>query len=224
MQHSAKRLSRMASAMFQLSVGRQVKRRPDFQRGDIQECLDQALHEIAPFAEEKRITISPCLDSIDEDLFFESGQIEQVLINILDNACKFTPKAGLIEIRGYSSFWERRTGHSQIQPPTERRLRARHDPNCYRIDIVDSGAAIPPEHLDLIFEEYTSYSGGRDRSGGGLGLAICRMIMSQHGGKVWAENTDSGPMFSIVLPIHRGELHPAGPEQNEKQFENAEVW
>jgi signal transduction histidine kinase len=224
MQHSAKRLSRMASAMFQLSIGRHVKRRPDLQKGDIRECLDQALHEIAPFAEEKRITITPDLDPSDEGLLFEYGQIEQVLINILDNACKFTPKAGIVEIRGYEFFWERRIGRSMIQPPLERRQGARQDPNGYRIDIADSGARIPQEHLDGIFEEYTSYSGGRDRSGGGLGLAICRMIIAQHGGRVWAENTDSGPVFSIVLPIHRSELHTGAAHEHETQFENAEVW
>src|SRR5664280_1608893 len=58
MQHSTKRLSRMAAAMFQLSVGRHVKRRLDLQRGDIRECMEQALHEITPFADDKAIAIT----------------------------------------------------------------------------------------------------------------------------------------------------------------------
>jgi len=78
-------------------------------------------------------------------------------------------------------------------------------PNSYRVDIHDSGAGIPPEHLERIFEEYTSYGGGRDRSGGGLGLAITKMIISQHEGRVWAENTESGPRFSWVLPVQQRE-------------------
>ena len=41
----------------------------------------------------------------------------------------------------------------------------------------------------------------RDRSGGGLGLAICRMIISEHEGKIWAENTSAGPMISFVIPL-----------------------
>jgi len=203
MQHSAKRLSRMASAMFELSVGRHVKRRPDLQPGDIRECLEQALHEITPFADEKSITITPELEPCGPGLLFEAGQIEQVLINILDNACKFTPKAGSIEIRGYPYFWERRGSRSTLPFAVERRRGNNHESNSYRIDISDSGAAIPEEHLHRIFEEYTSYAGGRDRSGGGLGLAICRMIVNQHDGRVWAENRDSGPIFSFVLPIHR---------------------
>jgi signal transduction histidine kinase len=206
MQNSAKRLSRMASAMFELSVGRHVKRCPDLQLGDIRACLEQALHEIAPFADEKSITITPELEPCDKELYFEAGQIEQVLINILDNACKFTPKAGSIEIRGYPFFWERRGSRSELPINAERRRRNVHEPNSYRIDISDSGSPIPEEHLHRIFEEYTSYAGGRDRSGGGLGLAICRMIVNQHDGRVWAENRDSGPVFSFVLPIHRSKL------------------
>ncbi len=205
MQHSAKRLSRMAAAMFQLSVGRQVKTMPDLQEGDIRECLEQALHEIAPFLEDKRIGITVDLAPCNQPLYFEPGQIEQVLINILDNACKFTPKAGSIEIRGYPYFWDRRATRSAATLPAERRQRTTNEPNTYRIDIRDSGSPIPYEHLGLIFEEYTSYSGGRDRSGGGLGLAICKMIVTQHDGHVWAENTDLGPMFAFVIPISRRE-------------------
>jgi two-component system phosphate regulon sensor histidine kinase PhoR len=208
MQHSAKRLSRMAAAMFQLSVGRHVKRRPDLQRGDLRECLEQAIHEIAPFADDKSIAITIDITPSEHPLFFEAGQIEQVFINLLDNACKFTPKAGSVELRGYPCFWERRVTRSVIPPNAERRHRARNEPNAYRIDVRDSGSPIPAEYLDHIFEEYTSYAGGRDRSGGGLGLAITRMIVNQHDGRVWAENTDSGPMFSIVLPVYRSEAAP----------------
>src|SRR5262249_41981926 len=104
MLHSTKRLSRMAAAMFQLSVGRHVKRRPELQRGDLRECLEQALHEITPFADDKSIEITADLAQPTHALLFEAGQIEQVLINILDNACRFTPRGGTIEVRGYPFF------------------------------------------------------------------------------------------------------------------------
>jgi len=206
MQHSAKRLSRMADAMFQLSVGRQLKKRPDFQPADLQQCLDQALHEIAPFAEEKRISISTDLISPGQTLYFETGQMEQILINLLDNACKFTPKAGVIEISGYPFFWERRKTNAGLPPDMERRRGLNREPNAYRVDIRDSGAGIPAMHLQRIFEEYTTYTGGRDRSGAGLGLAICKMIALRHEGDIWAENTDTGAMFSFVLPLRRHNL------------------
>jgi two-component system clock-associated histidine kinase SasA len=136
------------------------------------------------------------------EAYLEPGQIEQVLMNLLDNACKFTPKGGSIKIKGYPFFWERRVAHQSFAPVTEHRCRDSRSPNSYRIDICDSGPQIPAEHIGKIFEEYTSYVGSQDRSGGGLGLAICRMIIHAHEGRVWMENTEYGPMFSFVLPVH----------------------
>jgi signal transduction histidine kinase len=198
MLNSTQRLSRMAEAMFQLSVGRQIRRRPDRRPGDMQSCLDQALHEIAPFADDKGITITIDTSPYAGELYFQPEQMVQVLINILHNACKFTAKSGMIELTGRPYFWERRINTSAVS--TERRKRNMRQPNSYRIDICNSGAPIPCEHLSRIFEEYTSYAGGRDRSGGGLGLAICRMIITEHDGKIWAENTGAGPMISFVIP------------------------
>jgi signal transduction histidine kinase len=215
MQHSTRRLSRMASAMFQLSVGRHVKNSPDLRIGNIQECMDQALHEITPFADNKGISLSVNLDTPHGSLYFEPGQIEQVLINLLDNACKFTSKDGEIEVQGYPFLWDRRRLRDFTAPAAERRYQDCREPNSYRIDIRNSGFQIPEEHLHSIFEEYTSYAGGQDRSGGGLGLAICRMIATQHEGRVWAENTDIGPMFSFVLPIHTKQPGVSGAGQTQ---------
>jgi signal transduction histidine kinase len=207
MLHSLKRLSRMASGMFDLSVDRHSKRHPVLRRGDLRGCVEQALHELAQFAEAKRLLFSVDLLPATADLYFESGQMEQVLLNLLDNACKFTPSGGLVEIQGYPYFWERRV--LGLCPRTnDRHDNELHSPNAYRIDIRDSGPQIPREHLERIFEEYTSYAGGHDRSGGGLGLAICRMIVTSHGGRVWAENTEHGPRFSFVLPVRGTEPLP----------------
>jgi signal transduction histidine kinase len=204
MKQSAKRLSRLSCAMLQLSADRQTKSCPDLQRGDLQRSLEGALHELEPLARDRRITITSNLAPGD-GLYFDPSQLEQVLVNILDNACKFTPRGGSIEIQGYPFFRERRVGNKAADALLkERRARDTNEPNSYRLDIRDSGSAIAEEHLESIFEEYTSYSGGRDRSGGGLGLAICRMIIDQHSGRIWAENTDKGPMFSFILPLRQG--------------------
>ena len=209
MQHSIKRLSRMATAMFQLSVGRQVEKRPNLQRGDIEACINQALHEIAPFSEAKQIHLSLQITPAPPGLFFDREQIEQVLINLLDNACKFTPKYGSIEVRGYPFFWERRVRLETAISNGERRTAGIRAPNSFRIDIRDSGPGVPFENLDKIFEEYTSYYGGQDRSGGGLGLAICKFILNLHQGGVWAESGENGSTFSFVLPIVQPEAQLA---------------
>ena len=213
MHESNMRLSRMASAMFQLSMSRQAKGRPDVSKEDIRECVEQGVREIAPAAEGKHISISVDLNPDAPMLYFERNLLEQALSNFLDNACKFTPKAGEIRIEGYPCFWERRCQQSRA-PLTERRRQDSRELNGYRIDITNSGKPIPQEHLEDIFEEYTSYSGDQDRSGGGLGLAICRMIITQHEGCVWAENTRKGPRFSFILPARFGSLRTWEAAQN----------
>jgi signal transduction histidine kinase len=212
MAHSTKRLSRMASSMFQLSIAPRVERTVDLQKGDIRECIEQALHETGPIADEKRISITLNASPCPEPLFFERAKLEQVLINLLDNACKFTPRGGSIEITGTPYFWDRRlAGRTGLGTVTDRRSHELQAPNCYRVDVRDSGPGISPLHLKSVFEEYTSYAGGQDRSGGGMGLAICHMILNQHRGHIWAESTGTGALFSFVLPFSRsasgGEVH-----------------
>jgi len=209
MQHSIKRLSRMATAMFQLSVGQQVDRRPNLQKGEIEACIDQAMHEMAPFGEAKSLRLTWQVLPPPQPLYFDREQIEQVLINLLDNACKFTPKYGSIDVRGYPYFWERRAKLKTAIANGERRTSRMQAPNAFRIDICDSGPGVPAENLEKIFEEYTSYSGGQDRSGGGLGLAICKLILNSHQGQVWAESSVTGSTFSFVLPLVQQEAHLA---------------
>lgn len=200
MQQSSRRLWRLVSAMLQLSLGRQQQPRPELRKCDLLECLNQALNEITAVAAGKQISITADLQPEGRSLYIERGKIEQVLINLLDNACKFTPKFGEIEIHGYPYFWERREIASGAPADGERRNWQSRQPNSYRVDIRNSGAPIAPQHIEAVFEEHTVYSKGEDRSGGGLGLAICRMFASQHEGQMWAENTDRGPRFSLVLP------------------------
>jgi signal transduction histidine kinase len=204
MQHSASRLSRMANAMFQLSIAPSVKRPEELQLDTLVYCLEQAIHEVTPFVDEKKLSISTDLGVEPPLLYFDHAQIEQLLINLLDNACKFTPKGGLIEIRGYPYFWDRREDHRQIAVSEERRVRNSREPNSFRLDVRESAKPIPPQYLESIFEEYTSYCGSEDRTGGGLGLAICKMVVSNHFGRIWAENSDFGPVFSVVLPLPEG--------------------
>jgi two-component system clock-associated histidine kinase SasA len=173
----------------------------------MRDCVHQALHEVALSLEEKRISVRAAIEPTPKGLVFDKSQIEQALVNLLDNACKFTPRNGAIEIRGYPFFWERRVCRAaSLDPSMDRRVQQTGTPNSFRVDIRDSGPGIPTAHVVKIFEEYTSYSGGQDRSGGGLGLAICRMVLQQHGGHIWAESQAAGAVFSFVLP-----MQPADP-------------
>jgi signal transduction histidine kinase len=204
MHHSTKRLSRMASAMFQVNVARDVRSPATPDKIGIRECIVQALHEVRPIADSKHISISVDLDSVTPLLHFDSGLMEQVLINLLENACKFTPKGGQIRIRGGPFFWERRSLACNEVPSAERRQQSCGSANAHRIDILDSGAPIPSKYLEKLFKAEISSSEATCRFGGGLGLVICRMAVEQHQGHIWAQNTVDGPVFSIILPVHPG--------------------
>ncbi len=198
MHRSTKRLSALASALLELSANHHHERRPDMQRIDLEKSIEQAIHEISPFASERHIEIRTDMQTPPGPVLFDPSQIEQVLVNLLENACKFTPKHGLVEVLGYPVSWDRSEGRSK--GPAAITATAWDRSNAYRVDIRDSGPGIIPEHFDEIFEEYTSYSGGRDRSGGGLGLAICKMILDSHNGWIWADSKSQGATFSFVVP------------------------
>lgn len=202
MQQSAKRLSRMVEGMFDLSIDRNLRQPEDFGRLDLDETVKQALYEAGPVTADKLIAVTADLKPVPGTLVGSNEQIQRLLMNLLHNSCKFTPRNGEIEIRGYSCFWERRQFASAWSASPERRHS--HSPvhNGYRIDVRNSGEPILNQHLQTIFEEYTSYSRGQHRAGSGLGLAICRMIAARHCGRIWAQNTHRGPMFSLVLPLH----------------------
>ena len=210
MQHSTKRLSRIVDTMSRLT-DQNADRRLDIERADIHDCVDRAISDMTTVIASKRISINVDVEPSDS-LVFDRSQVEQILINLLDNACKFTPRAGTIELKGYPFFWERRMRtESPIHPTADRRRKQRQVPNSFRVDIRDSGPGIPTGHLDKIFEGGTAYIGGRDRSGGGLGLALCKFIIHQHHGCLWAESRPTGAVFSFVLPLQTTELHMGAP-------------
>ncbi len=202
MSESIGRASRLAAMMLELSVTLPVERTAQLQPGDFRECVETALEDITPLANEKQISITVGLAPSPEPLWFERRAIQEVLVNLLENACKFTRKGGAIDISGHPFFWERRLERND-EISNDRRRRDSRLPNCYRLNIRDTGPGISKEHLPHIFEEYASYNGATDRSGAGLGLAISRMIISRHQGRIWAENTASGALFSFVIPFQR---------------------
>ena len=200
--HSVRRLSRLAAALFQWSTEMRVGLRPQIRPADIQECCRQAIHEVKPFAAEKSISIELDLQAPEQPLCFDATQVEQLLINLLENSCKFTPRGGHMQIRGFPAFWDRRSASvPQDRVLIERRCAQSRRANVYRMEVTDNGMGVRPEHLRTIFQEHTSYGGGSDRSGSGLGLAICKRILGEHGGEIFAESGNQGVTFIFMLPF-----------------------
>jgi two-component system sensor histidine kinase KdpD len=103
--------------------------------------------------------------------------IEQVLINLLENAGKHTP------------------------PGTTIRLTAEEREGAVTVTITDTGRGIPPGEESRIFEKFCRGTAA-GLGGAGLGLAICRGIVEAHGGRIWAENcSEKGAAFLFTLPL-----------------------
>jgi two-component system sensor histidine kinase KdpD len=119
---------------------------------------------------------------------FDSLLIEQVLVNLFDNALKYTPKGTPLELSASESFY------------------------TVTVELADRGPGIPPGDEERIFEKFVR---GRGVAGGvGLGLAICRTIINAHGGKIWAENREGGgAVFRFTLSS--AGLPPAPKEEED---------
>jgi two-component system phosphate regulon sensor histidine kinase PhoR len=110
----------------------------------------------------------------------DPDMLAQVLINLVDNAIKFTPAGGRITVR------------------------AGANEENVRIDVEDTGIGIPPENIPRIFERFyrVEKSRSRELGGIGLGLAIVKHIIRAHGGKTGVESiVGKGSKFSFTLPI-----------------------
>lgn len=208
MQRSVKRLSRLSASMLQVSGGDQLQVVHKVNVDDIEDCIAQAVYEVKPVADARNLEIVVQTLPSNEPFWFDRSQMEQLLVNLLDNACRYSPKGGQVSIQGYPVFWDRRVPNlTEIRDLSERREASLQHPNAYHVEVRDSGPGIPKESLETIFQEFQklqSGDGGKNTGSAGLGLAICRQIVGWHGGRIFAESALGGSRFVFVLPF----VHP----------------
>ena len=111
----------------------------------------------------------------------DAGRIERLLLNLLSNALKFTPKGGSVDVR------------------------VRVTPRRVYLSVADSGRGIAPEKLEHVFDRFLDTDAmDPPPHGVGLGLAICRRIAQGHGGSIVAESEEGrGATFTVSLPNER---------------------
>ncbi len=211
MEQSLKKLTRIAFEMLELSAPGHRDRKVELKECSIESCIRCALQDVELWAGEKHIAVGLELSEPGAPLVFDPEQIEQVLANLIESAFKFTPKGGHVDVRGYPIRWTTPNYSGYDRASETQRHEFLQAATAYRIDVSDTSAGIPTEHLDDVFEEHTSYGGSQDRSGGGLGLAICRRILKAHGGYISAGNHQSGARLSLFLPL--GDLSTRRPIQ-----------
>jgi len=149
---------------------------------DLNLCIFSIIDEVQFKLSEKHICIS--FDGLKPNMAqFDRHKIIQVLHNLVGNAIKFSPPETTIRVT------VERVG---IEGETFQQIR-----------IEDQGMGIPESELDAIFEKFKQSSKTKNGAGGrGLGLAICRGLLTAQSGRIWAENNPSGgSSFYFVLPV-----------------------
>jgi signal transduction histidine kinase/ActR/RegA family two-component response regulator len=116
-------------------------------------------------------------------------RLQQVLVNLLDNAIKFTPSGGRVAVR------------------------VDHDEGQATVAVIDTGVGVPPDQLDRIWDRFhqADSSTRRQFGGTGLGLAIVRHLVELHGGKVAvaSDGPGQGSTFTFTLPLSQAVARPA---------------
>jgi PAS domain S-box-containing protein len=143
--------------------------------------IEAAIEAVRPAAEAKSIQLEARLDQAAGVVFGDSHRLRQVVWNLLSNAIKFTPSGGRVEIR------------------------LLREADQATIIVSDTGQGISPDFLPYVFERFRQADSTTTRAHGGLGLglAIVRYLVEQHGGSVEAASPGlgQGATFTVKLPI-----------------------
>ncbi|MEA2642151.1 MAG: two-component system, OmpR family, sensor histidine kinase KdpD [Chloroflexota bacterium] len=167
------RLTRLVSNLLDMSRLDAGALQPHVEWVSIADVVAEVLDRLAPMLEgrEVRVLIPDEIPPTPMDFV----QVSQVLMNLVDNAVRYSPSGAGISISA-------EVVRDQL-----------------RVSVFNEGSRVPPSELDRLFEKFYRAS---DVSGGtGLGLAIARGIVEAHGGRIWAENVGQrGMAFSFTLP------------------------
>ncbi len=176
--HESRRLLRMVNNLLDITKleSGQVQVKKDWVA--VEEIVEAAISHM----EEQMGSRPLSVDLPEQWVHVDPVLLDQALVNLLDNALKFSPPGSAIRI------------HGAVQD------------GAFRLQVEDEGPGIPPGEEELIFEKLYRGTGGALAPGAGLGLAICRAIAEAHGGTVTAGNQPGGgARLTISLPLENGD-------------------
>jgi PAS domain S-box-containing protein len=175
------RLTRLINDVLDFQKLKAGKAQFNIEESDINVVISEAHKQMSPEAKKRGLDLILNLDKTIPNIRFDCDAIMRVLINIINNAFKFTDKGSVSLV-------------SQNKP----------EENLIYVRVEDTGCGIKESDLPKLFEDFEQLEKGKDRKTGGtgLGLAISKKIMIQHGGRIWAESEPGrGTHLIFVLPI-----------------------
>jgi two-component system, OmpR family, phosphate regulon sensor histidine kinase PhoR len=176
---NAQRMQRIVDELLDLSRIETGHWKPRPQLIRVADISSEVFGRVAASAKAKGITLDMAIEPGAETIYADRTALEQILLNLVENAIRHTGDAGRITIR------------------------TTRDGDGVSLAVGDTGSGIPPEHLPRIFERFYRADSGRSREAGGtgLGLAIVRHLVEAHGGTVRADSTlGVGTTVSIFFP------------------------
>lgn len=171
------RLVQLVNALLEIAEANAGLAEIPTQSVDVASVVREAAELFSPMAEDAGVTVA--VEALGEPLLVrgDTGRIQRVLANLLDNAVKYTPPGGRVLLRGECVD------------------------GCVVVTVVDSGPGIAPGELVRVFERFYRSDSSRTAPGNGLGLPLARAIARSHGGDVTVEScVGEGSRFRIVLP------------------------
>jgi hypothetical protein len=198
--------AQLISDLLDVSAIMSGKLRLDVQQLDLAATIRSALETLTPAIEAKELRLQTLFDPRVAIISGDPSRLQQVIWNLVNNASKFTPKGGHIEVK-----MER--VDSQVE-----------------ISVSDTGEGIAPELLPHIFERFQQGTDSTKRKTGGLGLglAIVKHLVEMHGGTVSAANNaeGKGTKFTVRLPTEVSQddlLHSSVPQTDVRSGEIARL-
>jgi heavy metal sensor kinase len=173
------KLSKTVESLMVLSRLDSGEMKPDVTRFDLAQLCQETVDQMGLLAEDKGLKIE-CHSSKNLEVVADMLRIRQILINLVDNAIKYTPEGGQIELR------VSRENRSAV------------------IEVSDTGCGIPAEALPFVFNRFYRVDRARSREtgGSGLGLAIAKSICELHGGRISVQSSvGGGSRFRVEIPV-----------------------
>jgi signal transduction histidine kinase len=179
-QNSARHLLSLINDVLDLSKIEAGQLKTNIQQFNLPEVINKVVETNKPFADKKNLIMTVSIDENVNDIKSDSLRVQQILLNLLNNAIKFT-EAGRINIKCFT------TG------------------NFVKIQIADTGIGIESEKIDQLFKPFVQLETGltRGHEGTGLGLSICKKLTEMLHGTIGVDSKyGTGSTFTVSLPIN----------------------
>ncbi len=186
MAHEANRMRRLVDDLMSLSRVEEDERVRPRAHVDLAALLASVIKGLEPQASVAGVTVSLHLETSDEMVPGDAGQLVQVFTNLVENAIKYGASGGTVSV-------------SLMPPAMNQRLRE----EALQVSVSDKGDGIPEHHIARLTERFYRVDNHRSREvgGTGLGLAIVKHIINRHRGRLLIESQEGqGTTVSVFLP------------------------